>query len=78
MGQHKYVLRTVSSRLHDAVQVFTLHEIDVLESELADLNARIRDIEATGRADPPDVLKAQAIALARRIDELRCCLRAHR
>ena len=77
MGQHKKLLR-IDSRLHEAVEVFTQQQIDGLETELAGVNARIREIATRGRPETVlETLKVQAISLARSIDELRCSLRAH-
>jgi hypothetical protein len=77
MGQHKKLLRT-DLRLHEAVEVCTQQQIDGLETELAAVNAHIREIETRGRQEPSlETLNVQAISLARSIDELRCSLRGH-
>jgi hypothetical protein len=61
--------------LSEAISVFTQHEIDEIETELAKFNEQIIEIEESGRQDPMiELLKRQAIALARHIDELRYSL----
>lgn len=51
------------------------HEIQKLEDELSAFNERIAELEAEGhRGHAIEVLKANAIDFARRIDELRCVL----
>jgi predicted nuclease with TOPRIM domain len=51
------------------------HEIQNLEGELNAFNERIAELETEGhRGHAMDVLKANAIDLARQIDELRCLL----
>jgi hypothetical protein len=51
------------------------HEIQELEKELNAFNERIADLEDEGhRGHAMDVLKANAMDFARRIDELRCVL----
>ena len=51
------------------------HEIQKLEDELNAFNERMAELEDDGhRGHAMDVLKANAIDLARRIDELRCVL----
>ena len=77
MGPHKKLLRT-DSRLHEPVDVCTQQQIDGFERELAGVNSHIREIETRSRPDLLlETLKAQAISLARSIDELRCSMRAH-
>ena len=50
-------------------------EIQQLEEELNAFNERIAELEAEGhRSHALEVLKANAIDFARRIDELRCVL----
>ena len=49
------------------------HEIQKLEDELDAFNERIAELEGH-RGHAMDVLKANAIDFARRIDELRCLL----
>src|SRR5258706_3846743 len=51
------------------------HEIRQLEDELSSFNERIAELEDEGhRGHAIEVLKANAIDFARRIDELRCIL----
>ncbi len=51
------------------------HEIQKLEDELNAFNERIEELENEGhRGHAMEVLKANAIDFARRIDELRCVL----
>ena len=51
------------------------HEIRQLEDELNSFNERIAELEDEGhRGHAMEVLKANAIDFARRIDELRCIL----
>ena len=51
------------------------HEIQQLQKELNDFNERIIELENEGhRGHAMEVLKANAIDFARRIDELRCLL----
>jgi hypothetical protein len=51
------------------------HEIQNLESDLDAFNERILELEDEGhRGHAMEVLKANAMDLARRIDELRCLL----
>jgi uncharacterized protein YydD (DUF2326 family) len=51
------------------------HEIRKLEDELNSFNERISELENEGhRGHAMEVLKANAIDFARRIDELRCVL----
>jgi hypothetical protein len=51
------------------------HEIQRLEDELNAFNERIAELEDEGhRSLAMDVLKANALDFARRIDELRCVL----
>src|SRR5260370_39016298 len=51
------------------------HEIQGLEDELNAFNERIEELENEGhRSHAMEVLKANALDLARRIDELRCVL----
>ena len=51
------------------------HEIRQLEDELNSFNERIAELEGEGhRGHAMEVLKANAIDFARRIDELRCIL----
>jgi hypothetical protein len=51
------------------------HEIRKLEDELNSFNERIAELEDDGhRGHAMEVLKANAIDFARRIDELRCIL----
>jgi predicted nucleic acid-binding Zn-ribbon protein len=51
------------------------HEIRQLEDELNSFNERIAELEDEGhRGHAMEVLKANAIDFARRIDELRCVL----
>ncbi len=51
------------------------HEIRKLEDELNAFNERIAELEDEGhRGHAMEVLKANAIDFARRIDELRCVL----
>jgi hypothetical protein len=51
------------------------HEIQRLEDELNAFNERIAELEGEGhRSLAMDVLKANALDFARRIDELRCVL----
>jgi hypothetical protein len=51
------------------------HEIQRLEDELNAFNERMAELEADGhRGHAMDVLIANAIDFARRIDELRCVL----
>ena len=51
------------------------HEIQELENELNAFNERIAELEDEGhRGHAMDVLKANAMDFARRIDELRCVL----
>src|SRR5258708_37735992 len=51
------------------------HEIRQLEDELNSFNERIAELEDEGhRGHAIEVLKANAIDFARRIDELRCIL----
>lgn len=51
------------------------HEIQKLEDELNAFNERIAELEDEGhRGHAMEVLKANAIDFARRIDELRCVL----
>src|SRR6476620_6964267 len=51
------------------------HEIQKLEDELNSFNERIAELEDEGhRGHAMEVLKANAIDFARRIDELRCIL----
>jgi predicted nuclease with TOPRIM domain len=51
------------------------HEIQQLQKELNDFNERIMELENEGhRGHAMEVLKANAIDFARRIDELRCLL----
>ena len=77
MGQHKMLLQTDSRLLPEAIEVCTQQQIDGLETELAAVNAHIREIETRGRKEPSlEILNVQAISLARSIDELRCSLRA--
>ena len=53
------------------------HEIQNLENELDAFNERIAELENEGhRGHAMEVLKANAIDLARQIDELRCLLAA--
>ena len=62
MGQHKNLLRT-DPRLHEPVDVCTQQQIDGLETELAPVNARIREIETRGRPNPLlEALNVQAIS----------------
>jgi hypothetical protein len=57
-------------------QLFPLQsEIQNLENELDAFNERIVELEGEGHRDHAmEVLKANAIDLARKIDELRCLL----
>jgi hypothetical protein len=51
------------------------HEIQKLEDELNAFNERIEELENEGhRSHAMEVLKANALDFARRIDELRCLL----
>ena len=51
------------------------HEIQQLQKELNDFNERIIELENEGhRGHALEVLKANAVDFARRIDELRCLL----
>jgi uncharacterized coiled-coil DUF342 family protein len=51
------------------------HEIQKLENELNAFNERIEELENEGhRSHAMEVFKANALDLARRIDELRCVL----
>jgi hypothetical protein len=51
------------------------HEIQELENELNAFNERIAELEDEGhRGRAMDVLRANAMDFARRIDELRCVL----
>ena len=51
------------------------HEIRQLEDELNSFNERIAELEDEGhRGHAMEVLKANALDFARRIDELRCLL----
>jgi len=51
------------------------HEIQQLQKELNDFNERIIELENEGhRGHAMEVLKANAVDFARRIDELRCLL----
>ena len=51
------------------------HEIQQLQRELNDFNERIIELENEGhRGHALEVLKANAVDFARRIDELRCLL----
>jgi len=51
------------------------HEIQKLQEELKAFNERIADLENEGhRGHAMEVLQANAIDFARRIDELRCLL----
>ena len=51
------------------------HEIQQLQRELNDFNERIIELENEGhRGHSLEVLKANAVDFARRIDELRCLL----
>jgi|GraSoi2013_100cm_1033763.scaffolds.fasta_scaffold16800_5 hypothetical protein len=51
------------------------HEIQKLEDELNAFNERIAELEDEGhRGHAMEVLKANAVDFARRIDELRCVL----
>jgi hypothetical protein len=51
------------------------HEIQELEKELSDFNDRIIELENAGHhGRAMDVLKANAMDFAQRIDELRCVL----
>ena len=51
------------------------HEIQRLQKELKDLNERIAELEEVGhQGHAMEVLKANAVDFARRIDELRCLL----
>ena len=51
------------------------HEIQQLQKELNDFNQRIIELENEGhRGHAMEVLKANAVDFARRIDELRCLL----
>ncbi len=51
------------------------HRIQILQRELNDFNQRILELESGGhRGRAMDVLHANAIDLARQIDELRCFL----
>jgi predicted nuclease with TOPRIM domain len=51
------------------------HEIQELENELNAFNERIAELEDEGhRGHAMDVLRANAMDFARRIDELRCVL----
>ena len=51
------------------------HEIQKLEDELNAFNERIEELENEGhRSHAMEVLKANALDFARRIDELRCVL----
>jgi len=51
------------------------HEIKKLEDELDAFNERIEELENEGhRSHAMEVLKANALDFARRIDELRCLL----
>jgi predicted nuclease with TOPRIM domain len=51
------------------------HEIQELENELNAFNERIAELEDEGhRGHAMEVLKANAMDFARRIDELRCVL----
>jgi hypothetical protein len=51
------------------------HEIHKLEDELNAFNERIAELEGEGhRGHAMEVLKANAMDFARRIDELRCVL----
>jgi hypothetical protein len=53
------------------------HEIQKLEGELKAFNERIAELESENhRGHAMEVLKANAIDFARRIDELRCVLAA--
>ncbi|WP_146688506.1 hypothetical protein [Bradyrhizobium canariense] len=56
-------------------QQTTQHEIRNLEKELHAFNDRIVELQKEGhRGHAMEVLKANAIDLARQIDELRCLL----
>jgi uncharacterized coiled-coil DUF342 family protein len=51
------------------------HEIQKLQKELSEFNARIEELAGEGhRGHAMEVLKAKAIDFARQIDELRCLL----
>ena len=51
------------------------HQLDGLFGELAAFNERIADLVKQGHQSPAvSVLKAQALGLARQIDEFRCFL----
>ena len=68
-------LLPTNSRISEAASVFVQHEVDEIEKDLAKFNEQINQIENSGRQDPTiELLKEQAILLARHIDELRCSL----
>jgi hypothetical protein len=74
-------LATLSKQQRPSVDKFPArrfpiqHEIQNLEDELNAFNERIVELENEGhRGHAMEVLKANAIDLARQIDELRCLL----
>ena len=51
------------------------HEIQKLQKELNDFNERIAELEKVShQGEAMEVLKANAVDFARKIDELRCLL----
>ncbi len=75
LSSPQIALTTFPNRISEAVSVFVQHEVDEIEKDLAKFNEQINQIENSGRQDPTiELLKEQAILLARHIDELRCSL----
>jgi hypothetical protein len=75
LGSKKQRLATNDSEKPKARRVPAPRQIEMLQQELAAFNTRIAELEAEGhRGHALKVLKANALDLARQIDELRSLL----